>query len=129
MPEDLPDYPHHTQIAAYFDDYVDHFGFRDQIRFRTEVTRVERPADGVGWEVTTDDGTTARYWAVLVANGHHWNPRWPEPAYPGRVLRATRCTRTATTRPTGYEGKPRARAGHRQLGDRHRHRDLPGRRA
>src|ERR671924_661543 len=36
MPEDFPDYPHHTQIAAYFDDYVDHFGFRDRIRFRTE---------------------------------------------------------------------------------------------
>ena len=40
MPEDLPDYPHHTQIARYFDDYVDHFGFRDRIRFRTEVTLV-----------------------------------------------------------------------------------------
>ena len=20
---------------------------------------------------------------LLVANGHHWDPRWPEPAYPG----------------------------------------------
>ena len=26
---------------------------------------------------------TERYRAVLVANGHHWNPRWPEPAFPG----------------------------------------------
>ena len=34
MPEDLPDYPNHFQIAQYFDDYVDHFGFRDRIRFR-----------------------------------------------------------------------------------------------
>ena len=38
MPEDYPDFPNHTQIAAYFDDYVDHFGFRDTIRFNTEVT-------------------------------------------------------------------------------------------
>ena len=38
MPADYPDYPHHTQIASYFDDYVDHFGFRDRIRFRTEVS-------------------------------------------------------------------------------------------
>ena len=33
-----------------------------------------------------DDGRrreTSRYRAVLVANGHHWNPRWPEPAFPG----------------------------------------------
>ncbi len=26
---------------------------------------------------------TQRYRAVLVANGHHWDPRWPEPAFPG----------------------------------------------
>jgi hypothetical protein len=86
MPEDLPDYPHHTQIAAYFDSYVDHFGFRETITFRTEVTRVE-PADP-GWMVTTrhrDTGETrtARYRAVLVANGHHWDPRYPEPPFPG----------------------------------------------
>src|SRR4051795_2990583 len=69
MPEDLPDYPHHTQIARYFDDYVDHFGFRDDIRFGTEVVRVEPAEDG--WEVTLDDGSTHRYDAVFVANGHH----------------------------------------------------------
>ena len=37
MPDDYPDFPSHRQIAAYFDDYVDHFGFRDKIRFNTEV--------------------------------------------------------------------------------------------
>ena len=26
-----------------------------------------------------------RYDALLVANGHHWDPRWPEPAFPGRT--------------------------------------------
>ena len=26
---------------------------------------------------------THRYRAVLVANGHHWDPRWPEPPLPG----------------------------------------------
>ena len=48
MPADYPDYPHHTQIADYFDDYVDHFGFRDRIRFNTEVTRVEPRRTGAG---------------------------------------------------------------------------------
>src|SRR5262245_64626708 len=81
MPDHYPDYPHHSQIAAYFDDYVDHFGFRDHIRFNAEVIRVE-PAGG-GWDVTLGDGTTHHYDAVTVANGHHWNPRWPEPPYPG----------------------------------------------
>jgi cation diffusion facilitator CzcD-associated flavoprotein CzcO len=87
MNDEYPDYPHHTQIAHYFDTYVDHFGFRDRIRFRTEVTKVA-PASGGGWDVTVrsrDTGSdgTHRYEAVIVANGHHWNARWPEPAFPG----------------------------------------------
>ncbi|HEY0641335.1 MAG TPA: NAD(P)-binding domain-containing protein [Pseudonocardiaceae bacterium] len=86
MPRSLPNYPNHFQIAAYFDSYADHFGLRRHIRFRTEVTSVT-PADG-RWDVTTrhrDTGEerTTRYRAVLVANGHHWDPRWPEPAFPG----------------------------------------------
>jgi dimethylaniline monooxygenase (N-oxide forming) len=82
MPADYPDYPHHTQIAAYFDDYVDHFGFRDRILFETRVEQVTRRPEG-GYTVRTADGVTRGYDAVLVANGHHWNPRWPEPAFPG----------------------------------------------
>lgn len=85
MPDDYPDYPDHFQIARYFDDYVDHFGLRDRIRFRTEVKSVV-PADGE-WEVTVEgsdgESETHRYRAVLVANGHHWDPRWPEPPFPG----------------------------------------------
>jgi cation diffusion facilitator CzcD-associated flavoprotein CzcO len=86
MPESYPDYPNHEQIADYFDDYVDNHGFRDRIRFRTEVTRVER-ADG-GWQVSwrAADGTEGAelYTDVIVANGHHWDARWPEPAFPGQ---------------------------------------------
>ena len=85
MPDHYPDYPNHFQMAAYFDEYVDHFGLREKIRFRTEVVSVE-PSGGE-WEVTVEDGDgkreTNRYRAVLVANGHHWDPRWPEPAFPG----------------------------------------------
>jgi cation diffusion facilitator CzcD-associated flavoprotein CzcO len=83
MPDSYPDYPHHSQIAAYFDDYVDHFGFRDRISFHTEVTLVEPAGDG-RWRVTTDDGRDEVYEAVLVANGHHWDPKWPEPPFPGQ---------------------------------------------
>ncbi|WP_163510867.1 NAD(P)-binding domain-containing protein [Fodinicola acaciae] len=86
MPEDYPTYPHHTQIAAYFDDFVDHFGLRERIAFRTTVESVE-PCSGGGFEVTTRDADgrqqTRTYGAVLVANGHHWDARWPEPPFPG----------------------------------------------
>jgi dimethylaniline monooxygenase (N-oxide forming) len=81
MPKSYPDFPHHTHIAAYFDAYVDHFGFRRRITFETEVERAA-PVDG-GWEVTLDDGDVRRYDALVVANGHHWDARWPEPAFPG----------------------------------------------
>ncbi len=91
MSESLPDYPHHTHIVRYFDDYVDHFRFRDRIRFRTRVTRVARGAhdggDGGGWDVTTQGAEgaerTQRFDALFVANGHHWSPRWPDPPFPG----------------------------------------------
>src|SRR4051812_28371627 len=81
MPKSYPDFPHHTHIARYFDDYVDHFGFRDRITFRTRVERAER--DGAGWRVTLDTGDTRGYDALMVANGHHWDARTPEPAFPG----------------------------------------------
>lgn len=86
MPADYPTYPHHAQIAAYFDDYVDHFRLRERITFGTTVESVE-PRSGGGFEVTfrTGEGKprTRTYGAVLVANGHHWDARWPEPAFDG----------------------------------------------
>ena len=82
MPTSYPDFPHHTLIAAYFDAYVDHFGLRERITFETRVERAELRADG-GWDVTTDRHGTRAYDALFVANGHHWDPRWPEPAFPG----------------------------------------------
>lgn len=85
MPDHYPDYPDHFQMAAYFDEYVDHFGLRPKIRFRTEVLSAA-PVDGE-WEVTVEDADgnreSNRYRGVVVANGHHWDPRWPEPAFPG----------------------------------------------
>lgn len=84
MPVDYPDYPGHAEIAAYFEDFVDHFGLRDRIEFNTEVVSVE-PVES-GWMVTVagpEGRRTESFTDVMVCNGHHWNPRWPEPAFPG----------------------------------------------
>src|SRR5581483_693779 len=83
MPASYPDFPHHSQIAAYFDAYVDHFGIRDRIIFQTGVERAERDPRTGTWNVQTDRGETRRYDMLVVANGHHWDPRWPEPPFPG----------------------------------------------
>ena len=84
MPRSYPDFPHHTQIAKYFDDYVDHFGFRDSIVFETKVLRAE--LHGPFWKVRISGprGEEERtYDYLLVANGHHWDALWPEPPFPG----------------------------------------------
>lgn len=93
MPTEYPMFPHHSQIIHYFDDYVDHFGFRDKITFNTEVTDVTRIDDGQPgtYQVTTrscrnghQGGSTTRHYShLIVANGHHWNPRLPDPPFPG----------------------------------------------
>ena len=82
MPKSYPDFPHHTHIRRYFNDYVDHFGFRDRITLETKVERAEKDADGL-WQITLEGGETRAYDALFVANGHHWDPRWPEPPFPG----------------------------------------------
>jgi len=82
MPKSYPDFPHHTQIAEYFDAYVDHFGLREHIRFETAVGRAGQHVDGT-WRLTDQHGDARVYDMLLVANGHHWDGRWPEPAFPG----------------------------------------------
>ncbi len=80
IPADYPDYPHHSQVLAYFNAYVDRFGLRDRITFNTEVVRATREADGV-WKVELSTGETRFYDALFVCNGHHWSPHTPE--FPG----------------------------------------------
>ncbi|WP_089157266.1 flavin-containing monooxygenase [Micromonospora sp. NBS 11-29] len=82
MPDDWPDYPHHSQLLSYFERYADHFDLRQHVWFGTEVVRVE-PAEGDRWDVTTRSTggygpeRTSRYAAVVLANGHNWSPKLP----------------------------------------------------
>lgn len=82
MPDHYPVFPHHTHIAEYFNEYVDHFNVRPHIHFNTSVTSA-LPLENGGWEVTLQDGATHRYSALCIANGHHWDPRWPDPPFAG----------------------------------------------
>ena len=82
MPEEYPMFPHHSHIIKYFDDYVDHFGIRQNITFNTSVEDVKQNIDGT-YKVKLQNGNELNYKYVLVANGHHWNPRFPTPAFKG----------------------------------------------
>lgn len=81
IPAHYPDFPHHAQLLEYFQNYVDHFGLRETITFNTGVTAASRRDDGL-WEVTLSTGETRLYDVLIVANGHHWDPRLPT-EYPG----------------------------------------------
>ncbi|MBZ0289891.1 MAG: NAD(P)-binding domain-containing protein [Anaerolineae bacterium] len=76
MPADYPDYPSHKQLLAYFQGYATHFGVAPYIRFNTEVRKAEKQPDET-WAITLGNGTVEKFDYLLVANGHHWNPRLP----------------------------------------------------
>lgn len=84
MPAGYPDYPHHAQVQAYFEAYATHFGLRERIRFGHTVERVTPTGDG-RWDVAylheRGQRQTEAFDVVMVANGHHWDPKLPE--YPG----------------------------------------------
>jgi len=80
MDDRYPDFPHHSQIRQFLSEYADRFGLRERIRFNCAVERAER-LDGGGWSITTADGEQHRFEALLVCNGHHWDPSFPE--FPG----------------------------------------------
>jgi dimethylaniline monooxygenase (N-oxide forming) len=103
MPRAFPPYPHNTQMAAYFDAYIDRFGFRDRITFNTTVERAERSPEG-GWDVRLSTGEDRRYEALVVANGHHREPRWPDPPFPGEFS-GRQMHAHDYVGPDGFEGK------------------------
>jgi dimethylaniline monooxygenase (N-oxide forming) len=82
MPDDYPMFPHHSDIIDYFENYVEHFKLRENITFNTAVVDVVRNSDG-SYNVTLDNRQSFDYQYIIVANGHHWNPRFPTPAFKG----------------------------------------------
>ena len=79
---DKPDFLSHQELLAYLEAYADRFNARSSIRFNCEVTAVAK--ERLGWRVTTTQHgveDTRHYGAVIVANGHLWDPRWP--SFPG----------------------------------------------
>ncbi len=101
----------------------------DHLRDRRASTpsRDERTASG---RSSSTRGETRGYDALLVANGHHWNPRWPEPAFPGAdTLHGHAAARALLHRQLDLRRQAGGRARHGQLGDGHRRRVLLRRRA
>ena len=139
MPEDYPDYPEPLpDRGATSTPTSTTSASATASASTTEVTDVS-PAEPrtAACRVSGHAGATATarrasgvYSSVLVANGHHWDARWPDPPFPGQddVRRASSSTSTTTSEPDVLRRQARARARDRQLGDRHRRRELADRR-
>ncbi|MCU1392977.1 MAG: flavin-containing monooxygenase fmo [Ilumatobacteraceae bacterium] len=80
MPASYPVYPSRDQMREYLLAFATERGLLDTIQFGVSVTSVEPRGDrgDAGWTVTTSDGQINTYDAVIVANGHLWDPRLPD---------------------------------------------------
>ncbi|MEX2091843.1 MAG: NAD(P)-binding domain-containing protein [Pirellulales bacterium] len=101
MPEHYPDHPDQDMVWRYLRSYAEHFGLYQHVQFNTSVVQIRAesreqgagrenenlPASSsllpasCGWIVTLASGERRRYRGVVIANGHNWDPRWPN--YPG----------------------------------------------
>ena len=125
MPKSYPDFPRHDHIAKYFDDYVDHFGFRDRIRFgRRRRSRRARCDDGAlpgPDDRRRDDELRRRRRRQRPPLG----PALARAAVPGQRHLRGRADALPLLRggdPDRRQGRRRPRHG--QLGDGHRRRRL-----
>lgn len=74
-------FPSYAEVQRYHAKAVDHFGLRDYIRFRTEVTNAEWDKASGSWRVeVTERGEKAvrEYDHLVVANGHLLYPTVPK---------------------------------------------------
>ena len=95
MPEGTPDYPGHKVLRKYFTEFAHKFDLLTYFRFNTEVTAIERVAEGwkVSWQGGNGGGATgsAIYAGVILANGTLAEPSIPTFAgtFDGEILHSS----------------------------------------
>ncbi|KAM9186765.1 flavin-containing monooxygenase 5-like [Mergus octosetaceus] len=89
IPDDFPNYMHHSKIMEYFRMYARRFDLLRHVRFGTSVCRVSKSPDFATtgrWEVVTESEGKQQshvFDAVLVCTGHHTDAHLPLHAFPG----------------------------------------------
>ncbi len=89
FPDDVQDFPNHQQVQAYLSSYANKFGLTPLIHFRHEVVQCERLEQGYRVQIR-DLQTQALKWRVfsnvVVSNGHHHKPAFPQPLPSGNFV-------------------------------------------
>jgi dimethylaniline monooxygenase (N-oxide forming) len=76
------EFPHHTEVLQYLNEYVDHFDLRKHIKFNTSVAKVKKTDDG--WDVTINYSggqSTFNFDAIAICSGIYNDIRLPD--FPG----------------------------------------------
>jgi len=95
IPKEYPPYMHHEKIMQYFHLYAEAFDLYKFIRFRTKVVDLRKAPnfDETGkWEILFQELNSGNpkavktevYDAVMLCVGHHAEPSWPNPSFPGQ---------------------------------------------
>lgn len=61
----------------YLRAYAKHFNLLRHTTFNCRVDNVQREDEEQAWKVTAG-GEVRRYSHVIIANGHHWSPKFPD---------------------------------------------------
>ena len=74
IPETCPDFLSHGEVLEWLESYAQRFDLKRHFRFNCKVEKVAPEPEGT-WRVQLADGAERRFRAVVVANGHLWDPR------------------------------------------------------
>ncbi|XP_061489120.1 flavin-containing monooxygenase 5-like isoform X2 [Rhineura floridana] len=89
IPEEYPNYMHHSKVMEYFRMYANHFDLLRHICFKACVCSIRKRPDFLitgQWDVVTEQygkQESAIFDAILVCTGHHIDPYFPLDLFPG----------------------------------------------
>lgn len=106
MPSSYPDFPSAQQMIQYLNQYCDEMKIRERIMFRTSVDHIQYLQTNVDQQQgskkqdfhymvqltnhATGETLKKRYRGVIIANGHHWDMRWPsylnQESFKGQII-------------------------------------------
>jgi hypothetical protein len=99
FPPSTPVYPRAKVVENYLDSFVSHFGLSPNIRLNTTVERLERGETNSFWRVKVSGPGYGDEWLrfdkVIIANGHHRFPRFPDVPGLDEWLTAGKATHSA----------------------------------
>lgn len=78
FPPSTPLFPPASTVQTYLESYATHFKLTQHIRFKTNVLDVRRQSGSHKWKVQTSAGDLLDFDLVIVANGRHRVPRYPD---------------------------------------------------